>query len=111
MAASDHLNQPLFHGTGHFFAKGEIVDPKKGEIKGVKRAFASPDLAHARRYASLKAQKSGMLFAPVYSVSPVDENENLDEFEWKESGILSSTKGFKPEKIVDWGMNDPYGRG
>lgn len=106
MSAKDNLNRELFHGTGHFFGEDEIVDPQKSELRDVNRAFASTNLSYAKGYASRAAKRKGMLFAPVYQVSPVDKKENLDEFEWKSEGILSSKVGFKPEEIVDWGIRE-----
>ena len=106
MAAKDNLNRTLFHGTAHFFGEDEILDPELSKIPEVKRAFASPNLAYSKEYASRRATRSGMLFAPIYQVTPLDKEENLDELGWSKEGVLSSKKGFKPEKIVDWGVRE-----
>ena len=106
MSASDNLNSELFHGTGHFFAEGEVVEPSKSRIPHVPLAFASNNLSYSKGYASRAATKSGMLFAPVYRVSPIDKGENLNELGWESEGVLSSKVGFKPEEIVDWGIRE-----
>lgn len=110
MSAKDNLNRELFHGTGHFFAEGEFIDPAKGkgqwrDYKQQGRVFAATVPSMAVEFAERGAEDQGMLFAPVYSVEPVDKTENLNKLGWEDEGVLSSKKGFVPKEIVGWGYN------
>lgn len=81
MAAGDHLNEELFHGTAQRFKKGDVILP--ASQTGVRPNWGAkskndPNLAHAtesldsaRYYASVSALiKSGR--ARVYQVEPVN---------------------------------------
>jgi hypothetical protein len=128
MAASEHLNPKLFHGTAHIFADEEMIDPAKSKqnyfkIDGnyprpeLKEDWADKDTVsastsydRAASKAASKAERAGMLFAPVYEVPsesftmlkdliPRDHvNDNT-----KDTAISKSK--VKPEKIVGWANN------
>lgn len=101
MAASDHINPRLFHGTGHYFAEGEMVEPRtQTMVPEGRHAFASSNLADARRYASMAAAEQGTLFAPVYEV----EGEDAERHPHGLTTYISK-KGLKPKGIVAWGEN------
>lgn len=75
MAASDHLNSELFHGTAHWFRPGDVVDPTVPATGRVDHAAAwgTPNKQVA---ASYSAQKSNMsvqppLFSPFFAVAPM----------------------------------------
>ena len=119
MAASEHLNPQLFHGTSHFFSEGDTVNAVPGwtgEPSEFDVAHATPSKRDAEDYAGYKAQKQGQLFAPVYGVTPVDPTEHYEwgngtsasPKEFAEKGTIHgvhSRKGFKVEKQAGWGIN------
>ena len=89
MAASDHLNEPLFHGTAQKFKVGDVITP--ASVSGVRQNWGAkskndPKLAYATdqpesakyyaRVASLMAntEPSGAR-ARVYEVEPVNPQE------------------------------------
>lgn len=101
MPAKDHINPRLFHGTGHYFAEGEMVEPRtQTMVPEGRHAFASSNLADARRYASMAAAEQGTLFAPVYEV----EGEDAERHPHGLTTYISK-KGLKPKEIVAWGEN------
>lgn len=104
MAAKDNLNKRLFHGTGHFFAEGEIVEPRS-TTHGVEGnvAFATTEPIDASYYASLAAKKEGTLFAPVYEVEPLEGGDTQRHPHG--ISIQVSKAGYKPKRIVGWGYN------
>lgn len=102
MAASEHLNPRLFHGTTHPFEVGDIVEPRsRNTLPRV--AFASEDLSLARTYAGILAERGvtggGIRMgktgpARVFEVAPVDPEENLT-YHGHGKGIYVSRKGFR----------------
>lgn len=122
------LNRTLFHGTGHYFREGEVLEPSEKNffsenlnIPGA-RSFATSRLMDAKEYAGRKAAKMGMLFAPVYEVeaeNPVSMTKEIDEQPIPEhmkmmlgsehAGSYSSTKPMVPKNIVAWGINTDFG--
>jgi len=82
MAASDHLNETLFHGTGYKFKKGEVILPAaQGEVErnwGAKSkndpnyAYATDDLEQAKYFASVASLLGEGRRPRVYQVEPVN---------------------------------------
>lgn len=128
MSASDHIQPKLFHGTAHYFAEGEKVEPSTKESNYLSamlrmepnHVYVSSDLEESIGYASKAAQDEGMLFAPVYEVEGEDIHhvpQLINEFEhkqgrsygsgWKEiyKNTYTSQKPMTPKKIVGWGIN------
>lgn len=108
MAASDHINPRLFHGTTHPFQAGDIVEPRSRNIMP-QVAFASDDESLARTYAGILADKGvtggGIRMgqtgpARVFEVEPVDPEENLTYHGWGK-GIYTSRKGFRVTREVE----------
>lgn len=128
MAASDHLNPKLFHGSAHIFAEGEMIDPAQSaqnyfdidgnypspehteDWQGKPTVSATTSYDRAASKASSKAQRQGMLFAPVYEV-PADSFTMLKDIIPKnqindntQTTALSKEK-VKPVKIAGWANN------
>ena len=106
MSASDHLSQPLFHGSIHPFKVGDVIKPQN---QGT--AFATPDANYAGRYAEagnmrafrnsedkkLNVNDNPALFGTVYKVEPVkheDVKHGTSTDIW-ERPIVASESGFK----------------
>lgn len=104
MAASDHLEPKLFHGTGHWFAPGDIVNPgaDRKYPHGDPGAYASTDFDDAAFFSNLKRQAGPQpaLFAPVYEVEHLTEHSDplnkLDETSRRD------TKGFSVKKLAGY---------
>lgn len=126
MAAAEHLNRRLFHGTAHVFAENETIEPRYSPALKTDVTFATDSEEMADYYAGATAARQGKLFGPVYEVEPVDPKEsNADiplsnthrgmlkgprEFlpynaSWNQTEYVVSKKGFKPKNIVGWGIN------
>ena len=128
MAAHEHLNTQLFHGTSHIFADGEMIDPTKSiqnffKIDGnyprpeLKEDWvdkdtisASSSYARAASKAASKAKNAGILFAPVYEV-PSESFTMLKDIvpqdhvtDITKDTAVSKSK-VKPGKIVGWANN------
>ena len=128
MSASDHLSQPLFHGTGAALKPGDLIEPRTEEVHidralGLnipvtsKVAYATQDLHEAQRYAARANKEQGTLFSPVYEVEALDKPEVRKARSWyNEQGEhplnyhlsspevtnVKSSKGFKVKKQVGW---------
>lgn len=109
MAASDHLEPKLFHGTGHWFAPGEIVEPRRDNAYGDGGgAYATTDIEVAHAYAKGKAVGSihddelhqMALFAPIYEVEHLSKHS--DPSRTLGRNIRRDTKGFRPVRIVGY---------
>jgi hypothetical protein len=99
MAASDHLNheqtKKLYHGSPHWFAEGDTVDPTHGDPAV---AYASSDRNDAALFGIAKAnrgpEKQLPLFVPVYEVSSPDAKLA------RRGGLFTVSKsGFRVDKI------------
>lgn len=91
MAASDALHPDLFHGTVHWFSKGDTVDPTldfHAPERGGKAAFASPNMDVAKGFAVPRGDND-RLFYPIFPVEPLAPNSDARK------DIYRSTKGFK----------------
>jgi hypothetical protein len=91
MPNAEHLNKQLFHGTSHWFSKGDTVDPTldfHATFPGEKAAYASDDLTIAKEHAVPRGDND-RLFYPVFPVEPMADNSDARK------NIYRSTKGFK----------------
>jgi hypothetical protein len=104
MAAADNLNKRLFHGTGHFFAEGEIIEPRS-TTSGMEGnvAFATTEPIDAAHYAGLAARSRGAMFAPVYEVEPLEGGHTQRHPHGLT--IQVSRTGYKPKGVVGWGYS------
>lgn len=85
MAASDHLNPKLFHGTAHPFKEGELVtsaesrnvevnEHRKDVMKDAGYVYATTDRNEAARFASVQAERAGA--EPlIFEVEPTGDVE------------------------------------
>ena len=123
MSAKEHLNKELFHGTGHVFGENEVVEPRYHSVFKHDITFATPNRELGEWYAGAAAAKQGKLFGPVYEVDPIDPKEDISSVLKSPSlqksfnaprehlafgptsNIVASRKGFRPKKIVGWGIN------
>lgn len=99
MAASEHLNEVLFHGTASKFKKGDIILPAKKT--GVERnwgakskndpnyAYAIDDLDSAKYFASVASLSGGDRRPRVYQVEPV----NPETSGWREKKFAGGKGG------------------
>ena len=100
MAASDHLNELLFHGTAHPFQEGDIILPanKAGvETNWGRKSKNDPNLAHAtgdvesaRYFASVASLGKEGAVPRVYQVEPV----NQETAQWREKRFAGGSGGF-----------------
>ena len=126
MAASDHLSKQLFHGTAHVFDENEQIEPRFNKVLKTETAFTTNSKELAEYYAGSAAARHGKLFGPIYEVEPVDPKESNADIpmrdtlrslfkgpreysafgtaDWQPSLVVSK-KGFKPKKVVSWGIN------
>lgn len=93
MAAKDHLNTKLFHGTGGEIVGG-VVHPGEKQLFGP-GAYATTVPSLAILHAERKAREQGRLFGMVYEVEPVSEAIPAPN-----EGSLRDEKGFKVLKHV-----------
>jgi len=130
MAASEHLNPQLFHGTAHIFAEGELLDPEytkqnyfnidanylhlptelQADWKDKDTISASSSYDRAASRAASKAQDKGMLFAPVYEVDNSSFSMLKDLMPHKYISDINETTAVskekvKPLRIAGWGVN------
>lgn len=99
MAAQDHLNEELFHGTAKRFKKGDVILP--ASQTGAKQNWGAksknnPNLAHAtnnldsaRYYASVAALLNRSGRARVYQVEPI----NPESAGWTEKSFSGGKGG------------------
>lgn len=80
MAASEHLNKDLFHGTNALLPIGGTLEPNAPEDEGG-GAYATPDIETARSYAKRRSMGRGTLFGNVYRVSPKSAEPQVNEYE------------------------------
>jgi hypothetical protein len=99
VSATDHLGEQmkkLYHGSPHWFAEGDTVNPTHGD-KPV--AYASNDRNDAALFGIAKANRGPFgtqlpLFVPVYEVSSPDAKTT------KGGGLFKSSKtGFRVDKL------------
>ena len=102
MAASDHINQALFHGTSAQLNVGDVIEPRSMNYNvGAPAAWASNNPELAKYYAYEKMGIDKVKTAPVYQVEPVDKEEKLREFPSKGDTYFASTKGFRVLGVHD----------
>lgn len=85
MAAHDHLNQTLFHGTTHWFSPGDTVEPTDTLHTLRPSAYATPHPEVADQITGYRASKGksratpgqGQLFGPVYEVEHQSEPQTV----------------------------------
>jgi hypothetical protein len=102
MAAYDHLNKDLFHGTNAAIPAGGVVNPGTDNKYGY-GAYATGHLGEARVYATRKAMNQGQMFGTVYRVKPMSSNPT--RVTEGPEGFLRDTKGLKVEEAVDYPLN------
>lgn len=95
MAASDHLNKVLFHGTGGAI-EGGVVNPNEGTYG--KAAYASTNFGTASVHASKKARNEGRLFGTVYQVEPISQTPKVKEL-YSDDGINFDTYVYDPKGL------------
>lgn len=104
MSASEALSNKLFHGTGAFLNKGDVIEPRgKFYAKGntpQKAAFATTDPEEALQYAYTGLVSNQTLFAPVYEVEPI--NNDVEHFASSPQHHISLDKGFKVKGVHRW---------
>jgi hypothetical protein len=123
MAASEHLHPELFHGTGHFFGEGEMIQPTWRGFNPSKLddrtplVFMSSSRIVAEGFAAAGAQQNEQLFGPIYSVEPSKYTKNVakdrvkNDYPYAESPdtyaleTYTSSTPVKPKEIVGWGVN------
>lgn len=108
MSASDNLSRALFHGSGHDFVPGDIVEPRHSAYGY--GAFASHYPSIARIYASglhgmAPEGQQGRLFGTVWEVEPLEGDTPRPDAVVGEH--MMSDKGFRvvrPHSYVvpDW---------
>jgi hypothetical protein len=100
MAASEHLNPILFHGTASMSSGGVILP--RASVNGT-GAFATPSLSTARRIAREKARKEGKLFGVVYQVELMSKDTKPTPY----SGTVqySDPQGLITGNIVESPLN------
>jgi hypothetical protein len=108
MAAHEHLNQSLFHGTGGEITGG-VVNPGKRVELGP-GAYATNSRNLARNHAAQKAKSQGRLFGTVYSVRPLSKDDDvrktkLEGGEYGGSVTSVDPKGLKVEEAVEYPLN------
>ena len=85
MAASDHLNPKLFHGTAHPFKEGDLVvspearnvevnEHRKNVMKDAGYVYATTDRNEAARFAGVQAERVGA-DPLIFEVEPTGEVE------------------------------------
>lgn len=101
MAASEHLNETLFHGTAHRFKKGDVILPAK--LANAKQNWGAkskndPNLAHAtndidsaKYFASVAKlmNQNDSSRARVYQVEPV----NPETAQWRDKKFAGGAGG------------------
>lgn len=95
MAASDHLNKELFHGTGGAI-EGGIVRPNEGKYG--KAAYASTNFGTAYAHALKRARDEGRLFGTVYQVEPVSQTPKVEQM-YSDDGINFDTYVIDPNGL------------
>lgn len=99
MAASDHLNETLFHGTGYKFKKGEVILPAaQAKVRSnwgaaskndPNYAYATDDLEQAKYFASVASLFKEGRQPRVYQVEPV----NPETAGWREKKFAGGRGG------------------
>jgi len=111
MAASDHLNKELFHGTGGAI-EGGVVNPSDEGALG-SGAYATTSLKEAERYAARKADEEGRLFGTVYRVSPKSQSKRDLEHDKQSLWTVSARSftnyvfpsGLKTDELINYPIN------
>lgn len=120
MAAQEHLNKTLFHGTGGEIHGGIVKPDPDGRNRHGVGAYATDDLETAEMFARDKAKEQGRLFGTVYEVSTLSDNPNnvdpygeLRKFENFRKALGGSNekyivdpKGLKVHKAVSFPINE-----
>lgn len=102
MASTDHLHPQLFHGTRALLDIGDIIEPRRHvEEFGGKVAFATTDPHQASAY----AHPTDKLFGAVYTVEPVDPDE--EHLEPLREGNPVSRKGFRITGVHEYITRNP----
>ena len=99
MAAHEHLNPQLFHGSQHRFEPGDTVAPRATTANYREKGYT----AEAPAYATTNKDRA-RAFGRVYEVEPHDWKEIVtepDESTDDENQYISYDKGFKVIKEVD----------
>jgi len=99
MAANEHLNEALFHGTGRQFKKGDVILPaNKAGVEtnwGAKSkndpnmAYATDDLDSAKYFARVASIPDQKARPRVYQVEPV----NPESAQWTEKKFAGGRGG------------------
>lgn len=102
MAASDNLNQQLFHGTGGEII-GDVIHPGERKAAGP-GAYATTSLDWAEKFARGKANKEGRLFGTIYEVEPVSEAIPFNASR-KDEDFFRDPEGLRIKKAVRFPIN------
>lgn len=113
MTASDNLSAQLFHGSGHDFKVGDVVEPRFAYAGYGAYATERPEsaanfardkerLAPDPDYNSTGLPEQGRLFGTVYKVEPLEGDDPE-----REDGTAVSQEGFRvtgihSHAIPDW---------
>jgi hypothetical protein len=107
MAANEHLNKALFHGTSAFLKEGDVVEPRTQWGNDSKEAYATAHYPSAAFYAGSRASDKQRLFGMVYEVEPLDAAEVQKGEVGRESYV--SKKGFRVKKVSGYQSSTDYG--
>lgn len=108
MAASDHLEPKLFHGTAHWFGKDEYVEPGRDVSYGSERAgaYATTSAHNAKQYSAARLSDRNLRMGQMEMLAPVYEVEHLTEHSDPEDRVpyhyRRDEAGFRPVRIVDY---------
>lgn len=129
MAASDNLNEKLFHGTAHWFQPGDVISPgttdayynrdvlaggRRNRHKGV-AAYASTSLDVAKIHATNKLINNEVdesltgksvqtaLFAPVFEVEHLTKHADPAKVITNPT-VRRDTKGFRVKGLAGYGV-------
>lgn len=106
MAASDHLEPKLFHGSAHWFGENESVQPGRDTYYGSHDAgaYATEYLQTAKQYSASRLIDRNMRNGQMEMLAPVYEVEHLTEHSDPENKVpyhyRRDEAGFRPKKIV-----------
>jgi hypothetical protein len=103
MTASDNLSSQLFHGSGHVFKPGDIVEPRNhtGAFAAVRPDLAAPYAESATRVTP-KTASQGMtqipMFGMVYEVEHVGKDPRTPE-QKAHHLVETSKEGFRVKGV------------
>lgn len=116
MAAKDHLQPKLFHGSAAHLLPGDTINPGYNDSSYPLNpgAYATSNYKHAEDFSRLKAQSEGVLFSPIYEVEHLTHHsdpKNIMGRKAEEYGYARDEKGFRIKKVAGWANQDfdsPY---